>query len=130
MFLYYGPFWVTSSLIFTAARRGTDEAATTKGCWEYEIRWCMRNTENSAWHRVNSQHMLRIVTLLSLCQVYPVGHAALSGTCVNGLYLSLVAFPFPCQLQFFSRSLISRALINTKVVIAFCFTARVVIIFP
>lgn len=30
----------------------------------------MRNTKNSAWHRVNTQHMLPIVILLSLCQVY------------------------------------------------------------
>lgn len=40
--------------------------------------------------------------------------------------LPLLFFPFPCHYNF-SWSLISRALINTKILIAFCFTARVFI---
>ena len=60
----------------------------------------MKNTENSAWHRVDTQHMLPIVILLSLCQVYPWGHATLSGTCGNGLYLSQMLFLFPVIIFF------------------------------
>lgn len=75
-----------------------------KGAEEYEMRWYMRNTKNSAWHRVNTQHMLPIVILLSLCQVYlPTGRGYIVWyLCEWSLFISNVFFLFPVTTVFFS----------------------------